>query len=63
MNNSENFDDGLTQTNPTEYFIYICHKCKGQVEEKDMGYKCPHCKEWLYYHLDKKKCVLGEKSA
>ena len=29
MGNTENFDEGLTKTNPPKYFIYVCPECKG----------------------------------
>lgn len=54
---------GITKINPAKYHIFICHKCKGQVQEKDMGKKCPHCQEWLYHYLSKKECVICEDSA
>jgi len=40
------------------YYIYICKKCKTQLDESMMGKKCPECEEWTYYTDCKKECVL-----
>ncbi len=40
---------------PEKYYIFICPECKKQVYEEDMGKKCKHCNNWLYYHLSQEK--------
>ena len=42
----------------TKYWIWICHKCEKQVQEKLMGKHCPHCEEWLYNYKSKKEVRL-----
>jgi rubrerythrin len=40
------------------YYIYVCKKCKSQMEEANMGKKCPECGEWTYYKDCKKECAI-----
>ena len=52
-------DDWEVYNEEPEYYIFICPKCKKQLDVERLGKQC-ECGEWSYYETSKKKCVLCE---
>ena len=63
--NPELLEEGLVRwlriagfSKDRRYFIYACEKCGCQMEESNMGKKCPECGEWTYEHKCRKEVNL-----
>jgi len=41
-------------------YVYVCHRCKKQVEKDRMGLVCPYCDTWQHEHLAKTEVVLKD---